>query len=216
MAIRITASTRAAATTARPISSAARASPRTRARIDAYGTVDELNAALGVVRAVQRGGIGRAPPARARARRDPARAPERAVRPRRRAGHAARRVPAGHVPDRRRARSTALEQTIDRCQEDLAPLQVVRPARRRPARARSCTSPARCAAAPSATCCALMRARGRRRPGRSRYLNRLSDLLFVLSRWIGHHPASPSTSGSARSSAKPRCAADARQREPQG
>ena len=52
--------------------------------------------------------------------------------------------------------------------------------------ARCCTWHAPSAGAPSARCCASC---SRRTSATSRcaYLNRLSDLLFVLSRWIGHH-----------------------------
>ena len=74
---------------------------------------------------------------------------------------------------------------MDRCQKDLAAAQVLRPAGRR----RGERAPARGAH--------RLPARRARRAARScaredvgewplAYLNRLSDLLFVLSRWIGH------------------------------
>jgi cob(I)alamin adenosyltransferase len=157
--------------------------PKDGPRITAYGTVDELNAALGVARAMHA-----------------------AERPRRRVSTALddvlRRLqnelfdlgaelatPAeARVPGMFRlgaAEVTALETTLDRCQRDLAPL-------------RSFVLPGGGAVSAqlhvARTVCrraerdvlALMRHEDVG-PWPLAYLNRLSDLLFVLSRWIGHH-----------------------------
>ena len=77
----------------------------------------------------------------------------------------------------------ALEQLMDECQKDLEPLQLVHPAGRRPGERLP---------APGAHRLPARRARDPA-PGREEtigafvlpYVNRLSDLLFVLSRWIG-------------------------------
>src|SRR5438132_7112107 len=75
--------------------------PKDSPRIVAYGTIDELNAIVGIAH-VQRGASGRgsAPPL---ARRGAAADPERAVRPRQRAGHAAGGGVRGDVQGRRGA-----------------------------------------------------------------------------------------------------------------
>ena len=151
-------------------------------RIDAYGTVDELNAAIGVVRAFNA-----------------------AERPQRAAGRTLddilRRLqselfdlgaelatpPAAFMEGMfttSDAEVTALEKIMDRCQKDLAPLKsfilpgggrisallhvartVCRRAERDVWRLMRCETIS---------------------DGPLRYLNRLSDLLFVLSRWVGH------------------------------
>ncbi len=75
--------------------------PKDDPRIESYGTIDELNAILGIVRSLNDAAQGlavRTPP-----RRDPAAGAERALRPRQRARDAARRGVGGHDPRRRRA-----------------------------------------------------------------------------------------------------------------
>ena len=157
--------------------------PKDHARIDAYGTVDELNAALGVVRAFN--------------------ADERGNEAVRRELDAVLRKlqselfdlgaelatpPASFVQGMFRvgdAEVDALEAVMDRCQGDLQPLKsfilpgggttsallhVARTVCRRAER----------------DVLRLMRIEAVG-PGPLRYLNRLSDLLFVLSRWVGHH-----------------------------
>jgi cob(I)alamin adenosyltransferase len=157
--------------------------PKDDARIEAYGTVDELNAAIGVARAWNAAEIDRAPACR-----------ELDVILRRLQselfdlGAELATPPAAFQPGMFRvgpAEVTALETTLDRCQRDLEPLRsfilpgggrvsallhvartVCRRAERRVLRL---MHDADLGAQPLA------------------YLNRLSDLLFVLSRWIGHH-----------------------------
>ncbi len=142
--------------------------PKTRPRIEAYGTVDELNAQLGV--ALAQGGL-----------------------PDRYAGWIARvqndlfdvgadiSVPAGGERERLRVRpeQTAwLEQACDEINEGLAPL-------------RSFVLPGGTPAAAQLHVCRTVCRRAERRtidcgadinPECVRYLNRLSDLLFILSR----------------------------------
>ena len=88
------------------------------------------------------------------------------------------------------AEVTALEKCIDRCQKDLAAAAIVHPAGRRHASRPSCTRRAPSAGAPSAACSSC-RASETIDAGAIRYLNRLSDLLFVLSRWIALHGGTP-------------------------
>jgi len=168
--------------------------PKDSARIEAFGTVDELNAVLGLARTfneqtlVGNGADG--------------------------AGRAAQReldeilrglqnelfdlgsqlaTPAGSeypgmlvVGD---AEVTALEKCIDRCQKDLQPLEsFILPG----------GGPVAAFLHQARTVCR----RAERRvlelsraeeidPGALRYLNRLSDLLFVLSRWVALHGGTP-------------------------
>jgi cob(I)alamin adenosyltransferase len=150
-------------------------------RIDAYGTVDELNAAVGVARAVNAG-------ERARAAREldailrklqnelfdlggELATPDSEFRP------GMFRVGAAEVK--------ALETVLDRCQKDLRPLKsFVLPGG---GRVSAFLHVAR-------TVCRraerdVLRLMRHEDIGEwpLAYLNRLSDLLFVLSRWIGHH-----------------------------
>jgi cob(I)alamin adenosyltransferase len=152
------------------------------ARIDAYGTVDELNAAIGVVRAVNA-----STPRAAKVREldeilrrlqnelfdlgGELATPAEAFQP------GMFRVGPSEV--------TALEQVLDRCQKDLQPLRsfvlpgggtvsaflhVARTVCRRAERD-------------------VLRLMRHEDVGEwpLAYLNRLSDLLFVLSRWVGRH-----------------------------
>lgn len=153
------------------------------ARIESYGTVDELNAAIGVVRAFNAAEIDRAPAARqlddilrrlqselfdlgAELATPPAAFQEGMF-----------RIGAAEV--------TALEQLMDRCQEDLAPLRsFILPGG---GRVSALLHVARtiCRRAERDVVRLMREAVIGDQP--LAYLNRLSDLLFVLSRWIGHH-----------------------------
>ena len=156
--------------------------PKDHARIESYGTVDELNAALGVVRAFN--------------------AAERPTRVRRELDAVLRKLqselfdlgaelatpPASFVQGMFRvgdAEVAALEATMDRCQADLAPLQsfVLPGGGRTSALLHVARTVCRRA---ERDVLRLMRVE-QLGPGPLRYLNRLSDLLFVLSRWIGRH-----------------------------
>jgi len=151
-------------------------------RIDAYGTVDELNAALGVARAVN-----------AEVRRSPAT---------RRLDEILKRLqnelfdlgselatpPADFQPGMFRVESeqvTALEKLMDECQKDLKPLRsfVLPGGGRVSAHLHVARTVCRRA---ERDVLRLMRVEQIGEQPLA-YLNRLSDLLFVLSRWIGHH-----------------------------
>jgi cob(I)alamin adenosyltransferase len=157
--------------------------PKDGPRIDAYGTVDELNAALGVVRAANEETLGR----------DGGASLELDALLRRLQnelfdlGSELATPPQSFQPGMFRvsaAEVKALETAMDRCQKDLAPLHsfvlpgggklsallhVARTVCRRAER----------------DVLRLMRVE---EVGEwpLAYLNRLSDLLFVLSRWVGH------------------------------
>lgn len=156
--------------------------PKDTARIEAYGTVDELNAAIGTVRAFNEAGIDRAPACReldAILRHLQSELFD--------LGAELATPPAAFQPGMFRvgpAEVTALEVIMDRCQQDLEPLRsfilpgggrvsallhVARTVCRRAERE-------------------VVRLMHHEDVGEQplAYLNRLSDLLFVLSRWIGH------------------------------
>ena len=137
--------------------------PKDAPRIDAYGTVDELNAILGLVRVFNEERLGEGERHRwldEIAAPDP----EPALRPGQRAGHAADavyegmyRVGEGDVKE--------LEKLMDRCQKDLEPLKsFVLPGGGRVAA--FSTRPGRYAGAPSARSCGCP-ARSRSASGRS-------------------------------------------------
>jgi cob(I)alamin adenosyltransferase len=157
--------------------------PKDSPRIDAYGTIDELNAALGVARALNAAQIRRAPACR-------------------RLDAILRRLqnelfdlggelatPAGAFqPGMFRigaAEVEALEALMDGCQKDLRPLKsFVLPGGGRLSAALHVAR----------TICRraerdVLRLMRLEDVGEwpLAYVNRLSDLLFVLSRWIGHH-----------------------------
>ena len=157
--------------------------PKDHVRIDAYGTVDELNAALGVVRAFNDSARGN----------DAVRRELDAILRKLQSelfdlGAELATPPESFVQGMFRvgdAEVDALEAVMDRCQKDLAPLKsfilpgggttsallhVARTVCRRAER----------------DVLRLMRVETVG-TGPLRYLNRLSDLLFVLSRWVGHH-----------------------------
>jgi cob(I)alamin adenosyltransferase len=157
--------------------------PKDSARIDAYGAVDELNAALGVARAVNAERLARAPACReldrvlTRLQNELFDLGSELATPPSEFRQGMFRVGADEVK--------ALETTMDRCQKDLAPLKsFVLPGG---GRVSAFLHVAR-------TVCRRAE-RDVLRLMRSEdvgdwplaYLNRLSDLLFVLSRWIGHH-----------------------------
>jgi cob(I)alamin adenosyltransferase len=156
--------------------------PKDSPRLDAYGTVDELNAAVGLVRAINSTEIKRTPACR-----------ELDVVLRRLqnelfdlGGELA--TPAAEFrPGMFRvgeAEVKALETAMDRCQKDLAPLKsFVLPGG---GRVSALLHVARtvCRRA-ERDVLRLMRVEDIGEWPLA-YLNRLSDLLFVLSRWIGH------------------------------
>ena len=156
--------------------------PKDSARIAAYGTVDELNAAIGVARAAN---------ASSGPRRG-ARAELEAILRRLQSElfdlGAELATPADAFPEGMfrigEAEVKALEATLDRCQETLAPLKSFVLPGGGPASAQLHVARTVCRRAEREVV-ALMRHEDLG-PWPLAYLNRLSDLLFVLSRWIGH------------------------------
>jgi cob(I)alamin adenosyltransferase len=159
--------------------------PKDSPRIDAYGTVDELNAALGVARAVNA-----AEPRRAPACRELDAILRKLQNELFDLGGELATPPAEFRPGMFRvgaAEVKALETILDRCQKDLKPLKsFVLPGG---GRVSAFLHVAR-------TVCRraerdVLRLMRREDVGEwpLAYLNRLSDLLFVLSRWIGRHRA---------------------------
>ncbi len=157
--------------------------PKDARRVEAYGAVDELNAAVGVARAENAAAIARTPACQeldAVLRRLQSELFD--------LGAELATPPAAFQPGMFRigpAEVTALEQVMDRCQEDLEPLKsFILPGG---GRVSALLHLAR-------TVCRraereVLRLMRHEDVGEQplAYLNRLSDLLFVLSRWIGHH-----------------------------
>jgi cob(I)alamin adenosyltransferase len=156
--------------------------PKDSARIAAYGTVDELNAAIGVARATNAAGGSRRGP---RAELD---AILRRLQSELFDLGAELATPADAFPEGMfrigESEVKALETTLDRCQETLAPLKSFVLPGGGPASAALHVARTDCRRAEREVV-ALMRQEALG-PWPLAYLNRLSDLLFVLSRWIGH------------------------------
>jgi cob(I)alamin adenosyltransferase len=157
--------------------------PKDHARIDAYGTVDELNAALGVVRAFNAAERGAD-----RVRRELEAILRKLQSELFDLGAELATPPASFVQGMFRvgdAEVTTLETVMDRCQQDLAPLQsfILPGGGRTSALLHVARTVCRRA---ERDVLRLMRVESMG-TGPLRYLNRLSDLLFVLSRWVGHH-----------------------------
>jgi len=157
--------------------------PKDAARLEAYGAVDELNASLGV--------------ARAENMRRPQGAPVRTELDRilRRLqnelfdlGSELATPEDGFVEGMHRcseAEVVRLEDTLDACQEDLAPLRSFVLPGGGPVSAQLHVARTVCRRA-ERDVIRLSRAEAISTWPLA-YLNRLSDLLFVLSRWVGHH-----------------------------
>jgi len=152
------------------------------ARIDAYGTVDELNAAIGVVRAVN----GSTPRAKkARELDDVLRRLQNELFD---LGGELATPPDGFQPGMFRVGAgevKALEEALDRCQKDLAPLKSFVLPGGGPVSAFLHVARTVCRRAERD----VLRLMRQEDVGEwpLAYLNRLSDLLFVLSRWVGRH-----------------------------
>ena len=152
------------------------------ARIDAYGTVDELNAAIGVARAVN----GSTP--RAKKTRELDDVLRRLQNELFDLGGELATPPDAFQPGMFRvgaAEVKALEETLDRCQKDLAPLKSFVLPGGGPVSAFLHVARTVCRRAERD----VLRLMRQEDVGEwpLAYLNRLSDLLFVLSRWVGRH-----------------------------
>ena len=147
---------------------------KTHPRIVAYGTVDETNAALGLARAHAQGGPGRdrLEPLLARLQEDLfVLGADLATPPQARA----------HVPRITADHVTRLEETIDSLDDDLPPLKHFIVPGGTPTAAALHVARTVCRRAERHT----LEASGQETisPEAVTYLNRLSDLLFVLARW---------------------------------
>ena len=156
--------------------------PKDSLRIEAYGTVDELNAFIGVARAGRR-------PMRAR-RRILLRVQHELFN----LGSILATLPEDVHPKQARiteAEIARLEAEMDRMNEDLPPLRsfVLPGGSRLNAELHVCRTVCRRA---ERVCVALARVESVP-PEAVRYLNRLSDALFVWSRWASHVVGAPET-----------------------
>lgn len=157
--------------------------PKDSPRIDAYGTIDELNAAVGLARALN-----------AAARRPQAVRKELDAILRRLQnelfdlGSELATAPEQYVPGMFRMRAedvTRLEQVMDRCQRDLTPLKSFVLPGGGVVSAQLHVARTICRRAERDVLRLMRTTTIGEQP--LAYVNRLSDLLFVLSRWIGHH-----------------------------
>lgn len=148
-------------------------------RVDVYGTVDELNAVVGVVRAFNADGIGKKASA-ARLERELRWIQNKlfdtggilATAP----GQTFQNMPRITVKDVKR-----LEQVIDSCQKDLAPLkEFILPGGSKVA---AFLHHARTVCRRAERECVRLSREEPIDPGIVKFLNRLSDALFVLARW---------------------------------
>jgi len=156
-------------------------------RVEAYGTVDELNALVGVVRAFNADGIGKKASAARR---------ERELRWIQNklfdAGGILATVPGQTFKNMPRVTTkdvTHLERVIDGCQKDLAPLKefILPGGGKVPALLHQARTVCRRAERKAVRL-------SREEPVDAailKFLNRLSDVLFVLARWIGKTQGEP-------------------------
>jgi cob(I)alamin adenosyltransferase len=164
--------------------------PKDSLRVEAYGAVDELNSILGLARvfneeALRERGGSRAARAAARELDDLLKRLQNELFD---LGSELATPPDAFVEGMFRtteADVTRLEAVLDRCQTDLAPLKSFVLPGGGPVSAHLHVARTVCRRA-ERDVLRLMRA-DPISPWPLAYLNRLSDLLFVLSRWIGHH-----------------------------
>jgi cob(I)alamin adenosyltransferase len=161
-------------------------------RVEAYGTVDELNSVLGLARTWNERAPAEPSRSGAAARRDLDEILKRLQNELFDLGSELATPPDGVWPGMLRiadAEVTALERCIDRCQKDLAPLK-------------SFILPGGDEVSAFLHQARTVCRRAERRllvlmdeedvgTGPLRYLNRLSDLLFVLARWVSFHTGAP-------------------------
>ncbi len=160
--------------------------PKDDARVEAYGTVDELNCALGVVRAALKGDEDYALLLACLQSELFDLGAELATPPARLDTTLGQRVPL--VTDQRVA---ALEREIDRLETALEPLKTFILPGGTPAAAALHVARAVCRRAERRAVTLAHSDAGTVRPEALRYLNRLSDLLFVLARYANHGAGVP-------------------------
>ena len=158
-------------------------------RVDVYGTVDELNALVGVVRAFNADAIG----GRASAKRleDELRWIQNKLFD---AGGILATVPGQafkNMPQVTARDVTLLERVIDRCQKDLAPLkEFILPGGGKVA---ALLHHARTVCRRAERLCVRLSRAEPIDAAIVKFLNRLSDALFVLARWVAKKQGEPET-----------------------
>ena len=163
--------------------------PKESGRLEAYGTIDELNSIVGIVRSYLPDYKRRFGEDYALVLRDAAAHPERTVRRRQRTGDAAARRVRRDASRWARRRSKQLEQEMDRMQKELKPLN-------------SFTLPgggvlnaflhqARTVCRRAERVCWALRRVEPINDHLMAYVNRLSDHLFVQSRWVAKRLEEP-------------------------
>ena len=161
--------------------------PKDDARIEAYGTVDELNAFVGVARQTLDESLALAPPGRVAALEALGESLRRVQHELFNLGSILATLPEDVHPKQPRVTSVevaALEREMDLCQEELAPLRsFVLPGG---ARLNADLHVARTVCRRAERRCVELARGGEVDPEAVRYLNRLSDALFVWSRWATH------------------------------
>ncbi|AUX23087.1 ATP:cob(I)alamin adenosyltransferase [Sorangium cellulosum] len=158
--------------------------PKDDARIEAYGTVDELNALIGAARQSLLEVLPSAPAASAERLGELGRALLRVQHELFNLGSILATLPGDVHPKQPRvtqAEIARLEAEMDRCQEDLAPLRsFVLPGG---SRLNTDLHLARTVCRRAERCCVRLAQAVQADPQAIGYLNRLSDALFVWSRW---------------------------------
>ena len=156
-------------------------------RVDAYGTIDELNAAVGVVR-VMNSGVGSEHSAAAQLEDELRWVQNRlfdigsllATAP----GQTFKNMPQVEAKD-----VTRLEQMIDRCQEDLEPLkEFILPGG---GKVSGFLHQARTVCRRAERLCVALSKTEPVDPMIVKFINRLSDALFVLARWVSKTQGEP-------------------------
>lgn len=156
-------------------------------RVEVYGTVDELNAVVGVVRAFNADGIGKKASA-ARLERELRWIQNKLFD----AGGILATVPGQTFKNMPRVTTkdvTHLERVIDGCQKDLAPLkEFILPGGGKVA---ALLHHARTVCRRAERVCVRLSREEPIEPTIVKLLNRLSDALFVLARWVGKLQGDP-------------------------
>lgn len=165
------------------------------ARVEAYGTVDELNSILGLARTFNEETLKARPAPKPRAKRASKELDELLMRLQNELfdlGSELATPPGEEYPGMivvGDSEIKALEAVIDRCQEDLDPLpSFILPGG---GRVPSFLHQARTVCRRAERDVLRLTTEEKIGTGPLRYLNRLSDLMFVLARWIALHTESP-------------------------
>jgi cob(I)alamin adenosyltransferase len=166
--------------------------PKDDARIEAYGTVDELNAFVGVARQTLSESLGRTPLGRASTLAELDETLGRVQHELFNLGSILATLPEDVHPKQPRvtaAEVSRLEAEMDRCQAELAPLRsFVLPGG---CRLNADLHVARTVCRRAERCAVVLSREAEVDPEAIKYLNRLSDAFFVWSRWATHLLGAP-------------------------